>query len=404
MLCDGGGLYLQATFGRDGELRRSWIFRFKLRGHRRRDMGLGSYADVTLTEARDVARQCRKLVKEGIDPIEHRNARVAANLAANKAVMTFDEAADIYIRQHRAAWTNPIHAAQWPRSLTAYASPIIGKLPVSKIDTPHVVKVLEKIWHDRPETASRVRGRIESILGWATVSGYRSGDNPARWRGHLDQLLPARHKVRKVEHLRALAYIDMPAFMAELRRSKAIGALALEFAVLTVVRTSDVRKARWADIDRARRLWIIPELSKVHREHRVPLSTSALAVLDKVQEITRGIGGEVARSEYIFPNDRTGAALSQNALLAVLRRMGRKADTTTHGFRSSFRTWAQERTNFPWELSEMSLGHTVGSAVARAYARGDALKKRIAIMQAWADYCGRPQQPGKVILLQARNP
>ncbi|MCW5686317.1 MAG: integrase arm-type DNA-binding domain-containing protein [Pseudolabrys sp.] len=399
MLCDGGGLYLQATLGREGNVRRSWIFRYKRPGYPSRDMGLGSFNDIGLAEAREMARECRKLVKEGLDPIEHRNTRVARNLAASSTAMTFAEAAETYIRQHRAAWKNAVHAAQWPASLKTYVFPIIGKLPVSEVSTPHVIKVLERIWHEKPETASRIRGRIESILGWATVSGHRDGDNPARWRGHLDKRLPSRTKVRQVRHQKSLPYTEMPAFMVDLRQRRAIAALALEFAILTCVRTSDVRKGKWAQIDRAQRIWTIPELSKIHREHRVPLSRAALTVLDKAQQITREIGGHVAQSEYLFPNDLTGASLSENALLALLQRMGRKGMMTTHGCRATFRTWAQERTNFPWEIAELSLGHTVGTKVERAYARGDALQKRIAIMQAWADFCARPQPSHTVVAL-----
>jgi integrase len=400
MLCDGGGLYLQATLGSEGNVRRSWIFRYKRPGHPTRDMGIGSLNDIGLAEAREMARECRKRVKEGFDPIKDRNERIARNLAASAAVLTFDEAAESYIRQHRATWTNPVHAAQWPSTLKAYASPIIGKLPVSEITTQHVVKLLEKIWQEKPETASRVRGRIESVLGWATVSGYRTGDNPARWRGHLDKLLPSRRKVQKVQHQTSLPYAEMPAFMAELRQRRAIAALALEFTILTCVRTADVGQAKWGQIDRKQRVWIIPELSKTHREHRVPLSDAALNVLDKAEEITRGIDSAVEQSEYLFPNDVTGAALSDNALLKLIERMGRKGAMTTHGCRATFRTWAQECTNFPWEVAEMSLGHTVGSRVERAYARGTALQKRKAIMQAWADFCARPTSSGTVVPLQ----
>jgi integrase len=403
MLCDGGGLYLQATRGAEDNVRRSWIFRYQRSGHPVRDMGLGSLNDVSLGEARDLARKYRRLVKDGVDPIAHRDAEVAKKLAESRDVMTFDQAAEAYIRQHRSTWKNPVHAAQWPSTLKTYASPVIGKLSVADITTPHVVKVLEKIWHEKPETASRVRMRIEAVLAWSIVSGHRSADNPARWRGHLDKLLPARSKVRKVVHQRSLPYADMPAFMAELRKRKAVAALALEFTVLTCVRTSDVLKAKWTDINWNERVWLINELSKTHRQHRVPLSDAALAVLDKVREITKGVGGKVAHSEFVFPNDVTGAALSNGALLALIERMGRKGEMTTHGCRSTFRTWAQEQTSFPWEVAEMSLGHVVGSKVERAYARGDALKKRVAIMQAWGTFLAKPSQPAKVIPMQGQR-
>lgn len=399
---DGGNLYLQVT-GDPGRLRRSWVFRYTLSGRKRRDMGLGSVNDVTLAEARDIATKYRNLMKQGTDPITHRDTQRAQNLAASAAVMTFDQATAAYILQHGTAWKNLDHATQWRSSLKTYASPIIGKMSVADITTPHVMKVLNPIWQEKTETASRVRGRIEAVLGWASASGYRQGENPARWRDHLDNLLASRGKVHAVTHQPALPYSEMPTFMADLHQREGMVALALEFAILTCVRATDVINAKHADIDRAARMWIIPAFSKTQVEHRVPLSTSALAVFEKARKIAGEVGGHVGRSEFAFPNDASGASISSNALLGVIERMGRKGVATTHGFRASFRTWAQEQTNFPWELSEMSLGHKVGSKVERAYARGDAFKKRVAIMQAWADYCSKPQQPGKVIPLQSRG-
>jgi integrase len=401
---DGGNLYLQVSVGRRANRRRSWIFRYALRGRKPRDMGLGSLDDVTLAEARETAREYRKLVKDGVDPIEERNKRIAKNLAASAAVMTFEQAAETYMRRHASRWQNTDYATQWPNSLRTYVSPIIGRMSVADIATGHVMKVLDPIWHEKPETANRVRGRIESILDWAAASGYRSGENPARWKGHLDNLLAPRSKVRAVRHQPALAYAEMPAFMRELReKRKGMAALALEFAILTCVRTADVRNAKHVDIDRSTRTWTIAAYSKTGVPHRVPLSAAALAAFDKARKIAREIGGNVRTSELAFPNDVTGDRLSENALLAVLKRMGRKGAMTTHGCRASFRTWAQEQTNFPWELAEMALGHKVGDKVERAYARGDAFKKRVAIMQAWADYCAKPRQPGKVIPLQTRS-
>jgi integrase len=401
MLCDGGGLYLQVTLGQDKNVRRSWIFRYQRKGAKYpTDMGLGSLNDIGLADARETARQYRVMVKEGKDPIRTRDAEIARNLAASAVVMTFDKAAETYIAQHRSGWKNPAHAAQWPASLKTYASPVIGKMSVADIDTPHVLKVLNPIWHEKPDTAKRVRGRIESVLGWATVAGFRKDEhghdkpNPARWRQHLDTSLPAPSKVRKVKHQAALAYADMPAFMAELRARKGIAALALEFAILTAVRTSDVLNAKRAHVNDAQRRWDIPEFTKTGEPHRVPLSSAALAVFEKVKEIARDIGGAVGKSEFLFPNDVTGAALSENAMLAVLDRMGRKSAMTVHGSRATFRTWAQEQTSFPRDVCELSLGHKVGTDVERAYARGDALKKRVAIMQRWADYCARPQRRG----------
>lgn len=255
----------------------------------------------------------------------------------------------------------------------------------------------EPIWHEKTETANRVRGRIEAILDWAAASGHRSGDNPARWKGHLDNLRAPRSKVRAVVHQPALPYAAMPGFMAELRERKGMAALALEFAILTCVRTADVHDAKHADIDRSARMWIISAFSKTAREHRVPLSTAALAVFDKARKTAKEIGGNVSASELAFPNDVSGNRLSENALLAVLRRMGRKGEMTTHGCRASFRTWAQEQTHFPWELAEMALGHTVGDKVERAYLRGDALQKRLEIMQAWANYLAVGERSADVV-------
>jgi integrase len=399
---DGGCLYLQITTSPDGKVRgRSWIFRFERTG-RVRDMGLGSCATLSLSEAREIARHQRKLLLEGFDPIEERNARIAKNLAASAAVLTFDQAAESYMRQHRAGWT-PDHAAQWASSLKAHVSPIIGRMSVQDIGTSHVMKVLEPMWREKTETASRVRGRVESVLGWATVSGYRSGDNPARWRGHLDNLLARRSKVKSVEHHAALPYSEMAAFVAELRERKGMAALALEFAILTCVRSTDVFNAKHADVDRAACVWTIPAFSKTGVPHRVPLAAAALVVFDRARKIATEIGGNVAGSEFVFPNDVTGARLSQNAMLHVLNRMGHAGAVTTHGCRASFRTWCQEATNFPWELAEMSLGHKVATPVERAYARGDAFKKRVAIMEAWAQFCAKPQQPGKVVRLRDRS-
>jgi integrase len=397
MHCDGGNLYLQVTLGASGNRRLSWIFRYVLTGRKPRDMGLGSVADLSLSEARDEARRLRNLVRQGIDPIHDRDAAKAKNLAASAKVITFDEVAQAYIRAHSHGWKNAVHAAQWESTLKAYASPIIGRMSVADIDTPHVLKILNPIWREKPETASRVRGRVEAVLGWATVSGHRKGQNPARWKDHLDNLLPSRRKVRAVKHQNSLAYTEMPAFMAELRSRQGMAALCLEFCILTCVRSVDVRIARHADIDRAARTWTIPALSKTAHEHKVPLSDAALACFDRARTLADGIGGAVGRSELAFPNDVTGARLSENAMLEVIKRMGRNRDATTHGFRATFRTWALEQTSFPWELAEMSLGHKVGTKVERAYARGDAFKKRVAIMQAWANFCGRPSDGSKVV-------
>ena len=380
MLCDGGGLYLQCTANADEILRKSWLFRFAING-RERYMGLGSLDVVSLLEARRMATECRRLHLAGIDPIEHRNAaRMQAALEASKA-MTFDECRDTYIKAHSAGWRNAKHRQQWESTLNTYCSSLFGKVSVQAIDVTLVMKALEPIWTTKPETASRVRGRIESILDWAKVRGLRTGENPARWRGHLDHLLPARNKVRKVKHHSALPYTEMEVFMAELRGRDGIAARALEFAIFTATRTNEVIGARWDEFDLAATVWTIPESRmKAGREHRVPLSDGAVAIIEAMRS--------ARQNDYIFAGDRR-STLSNMALLMALRRMKRDA-VTAHGFRSTFRTWAAEQTIFPREVVEAALAHTVGNNVEAAYQRGDLFDKRRKLMDAWSFYCNAP--------------
>lgn len=370
---DGGGLYLQVT----ERGAKTWIFRFMLMG-RRRDMGLGALHTISLAEAREEARRCRQLVREGIDPIDKRKSERLAARAAALPAMTFKQCAEAYIRAHEASWKNDKHTAQWTSTLTAYVYPMIGNLLVNAVDTGLVMKVLDPIWVAKTETASRVRGRIEVILDWATVRKYREGENPARWKGNLDKLLPARNKVQKPEHHSALPYDQISGYMKDLRGQDGVAARALEFAILTAARTGEVLAASWTEFDLEKRLWTIPaERMKAGREHRVPLSDAALAVLRRMQEL-----GEQA---YVFPGARKNRPLSTMALLMVLRRM-KRTDLTAHGFRSTFRDWAAEQTNFPSEVAEMALAHAVGSKVEAAYRRGDLFEKRQAIMDAWGLY------------------
>jgi integrase len=398
MHADGGGLYLQTTEAADHTVSKSWLFRFTTgrtvtsqSGKQRREerqMGLGSLADVSLAEAREHAAACRQLRKQGIDPIESRRAAKAERLVAAAKAMTFDQAAAAYIASHRAGWRNPKHAAQWKATLATYVSPVFGSLPVSSIDTGLVLKTLEAIWATKPETAGRVRGRIEAVLDWTTARGYRTGENPARWRGHLDKLLPARSKVRKVRHHPALAYAELPAFLAALREQQGAGARALEFTILTVARTNETVGARWSEFDLLGKVWTAPaEHMKAGREHRVPLSAAAVAVLRRMEAVREG--------EQVFPGDRR-TALSNMAMLMLLRRMGRD-DLTVHGFRSTFRTWAAECTSFPREVIEAALAHLVGDATEQAYQRGDLFEKRRRLMAAWADYCARAPAAGVVV-------
>jgi integrase len=388
---DGGGLFLQV--GPTGA--KSWVFRFRQAG-RLREMGLGPLHTVRLAEAREKALDCRKARLEGRDPIEaRRTERMAARTDAAKA-MTFKECAEAYITSHRTGWRNPKHASQWGATLETYVYPHFGALPVAAVDTGLVLKAIEPIWATKPETAGRVRGRIEAILDWAKVRGYRDGENPARWRGHLQQLLPARSKVRRVEHHAALPYREIGAFMTELRAQEGVAARAFEFAILTAARTGEVIGARWDEINMAERLWTIPpERMKGGREHRVPLSNTAIAIIEQMAAIRQ--------SDFVFPGAQPGRSFSNMALLMTLRRMGR-GDLTAHGFRSTFRDWAAERTNFPAEVAEMALAHAVGDKVEAAYRRGDLFEKRQRLAEAWAGCCeASPQSEGRTVASSRRS-
>jgi integrase len=373
---DGGGLSLQVTKGGA----KTWVYRFMLHG-RAREMGLGPLHIVTLAEAREKARECRKLRHEGIDPIEARKARKAEQRFAQATAMTFQECAEAYIAAHEAGWKNPKHAKQWPSTLETYVYPVFGSLPVQSIDVGLVMKVLEPIWRTKPETASRIRGRIEAVLDWAKARGYRNGENPAQWRGHLDNLLPARSKVRKVEHHPALPYAEMGDFIAGLREQEGVAARALEFLILTASRTGEVISARWDEVDLGAKMWTVPAARmKAGREHRVPLSERAMAIVEEMK------AARFDGNEYVFPGGRARRPLSNMAMLKLLERMGRD-DLTAHGFRSSFRDWAAEQTHFPTEVVEMALAHTVSDKVEAAYRRGDMVQKRRDLMEAWARYC-----------------
>jgi integrase len=387
MYGDGGGLYLRVTS--DGT--KNWVFRFMLDG-RPRWMGLGPFSLYGLSEARAKALEARRLRHEGIDPIESRRAaRAEARLDAAKAV-TFKQCAENYIKSHRAGWRNVKHAAQWEATLVTYAGPTLGGLPVQAIDTALVLKVLEPIWTAKPETAGRVRGRIESILDWAKARAYREGENPARWRGHLDKLLPAQSKVRKVQHHAALPYGELPGFLAALREQEGIAACALEFAILTAARTGETIEARWSEIDLLDKTWTVPaERMKAGKEHRVPLSARALAILEEMQTARHAHDPK----GYVFLGGKPGKALSNMAFLMLLRRMDRD-DLTAHGFRATFKTWASERTSAQNEIVEAALAHAIGSKVEQAYRRGDLFDKRRRLMEAWAVYCAAPKA-GKIV-------
>lgn len=372
---DGAGLWLQVSASGS----KSWIFRYTLAG-KQREMGLGATHTITLAAARAQAKQCRLMLRDGKDPLDARKAAKLAEAVAKARMMTFDQCAAAYIAAHRGSWKNAKHASQWENTLTTYATPIIGALPVADVDTALVVKVLSPIWQCKTETATRLRGRIESILDWATVSKHRQGENPARWRGHLENLLADPSRVARVVHHPALPWQEVGAFMAELRAREGIAARAVEFAILTAARSGEVRGATWDEIDLKAGLWTIPAVRmKGKREHRVPLSPPLLALLNATPRL----------DALIFPGRRSGTGLSDMSLTAVLRRMGRTA-ITVHGFRSTFRDWCAESVanSFPREVCEHALAHSLPDKVEAAYRRGDLLEKRVMLMQAWAGYCG----------------
>ena len=369
---DGGGLWLQVrTSGK------SWLFRYTRKGVARH-LGLGSARDVSLAEARTKAAECRKRLLLGIDPLEARRAAQAQAQFEIANATSFRECAERYIVSQETAWRNAKHRQQWRNTLATYAYPLLGQAAVSAVDTGLIMKVLDPIWTEKPETASRVRGRIESVLDWAKARDYRQGDNPARWRGHLDKLLPSRRRVANVRHHAALPYPEIPAFMEQLRARVGVSARALELLILTSTRTSEAIKARWIEFDFGTKSWVIPaERMKAGHDYRVPLSDRAMALLQELPSET----------EFVFPGGRAMTGhLSNMALLSLLRRMGR-TDLTSHGFRSSFRDWAAERTTYPNHIVEMALAHTIGNKVEAAYRRGDLLAKRSHLMQDWAQYC-----------------
>jgi integrase len=362
-------------------------------------MGLGSLSALSLTDARDKAAECRRLRQEGVDPIEARKAQREQAALEAATMLTFTEAAARYIAAHRSGWKNAKHASQWENTLATYAEPVLGALSIQAIDTAVVLKVVEPIWKAKPETANRVRGRIEAVLDWAKVRGLRQGENPARWRGHLDHLLPAKTKVRRVKHHAALPYADMPAFIAELRAQEGIAARALEFTLLTAARTGDTIGAIWDEANEPEKVWTVPaERMKAGKEHRVPLCDRALAILDDMRSV------RASEAPYVFPGGKTGKPLSNMAMTEVLRRMG-WGEITVHGFRSTFRDWAAERTNFPNEVVEMALAHAVGDKVEAAYRRGDLFEKRRRLMAEWEAYCNTPAIPAgnKVVALRGKN-
>lgn len=391
-----GGLYL----GVKPTGARSWYFRFQLNGTRRK-MGLGRYPAIGLSAARERARKAAALVREGVDPIEYRRAKLSqARRDASKAV-TFEQVAHDLIRTKSAGWSNAKHRQQWENTLTTYAYPLLGSLPISDIDTPLVMSVLRPIWNEKPETASRVRQRIEAVLNAAKAQDLREGENPARWRGHLDNVLPKPSQVRKVRHHAALPYQQIAGFMEELRHREGVAAKALEFTILTASRVGPVFKAKWPEIDFQSNIWTCPAAHMKRKEnHRVPLTDDAVTALKAMQKFRE--------SDFIFPSVGTGKGLSNGALERVIDRMNKNQDwpdMTVHGFRSTFMDWAQDRAPFPLTIAEAALHHRVGDKVTQAYARSDAFDKRRRLMEMWAGFCSTPfsDDAAKLVVLHGER-
>jgi integrase len=377
MHADGLGLYLKVRPGDS----KSWVFRYRVKG-KLRDMGLGPLHTVSLAEARDKAEACRIMRLKGIDPLEERLREQSAKAIEAATAITFEKCAETYITTHRDEWKNGKHAEQWTTTLQTYVYPVFKDKPVAAIDDALVLKVLQPIWKEKTETASRVRGRIERILDWARVMRYRTGDNPARWRGHLDHLLPKRSKVSIVSHHAALPIDDTPSFVQTLQREETVVARAFEFCILTATRTNETMGMRWNEYDEKNQLWTVPAARmKAGRDHRIPLAQSAVRILSEMQDVRIG--------DFVFPGGVQERPLSSMAFLMLLRRL-KRTDITAHGFRSTFRDWAAERTDFPNEVVEMALAHTISNKVEAAYRRGDLFEKRRQLAEAWATFCAGP--------------
>lgn len=385
--CDGAGLYLQVSPSGT----KSWIMRYTRDG-KTREMGLGSLTTFSLAESRQRAREQRKHLANGVDPLECKRQTLLAKRLTDASVITFDKACADYIAANSPAWRNAKHASQWRNTLATYASPVIGALPVAGVTTELVLRILQPIWVSKTETATRLRGRIEKVLDWAKVQGYRAGDNPAAWRGHLSEVLPAPAKVANAGHHAALPWSEIGTFMQQLQTMPGTGALALQFIILSGTRTSETLNAQWSEIDLEAGLWVIPkERMKSFREHRVPLSEAMRSVLQLARAASPA-------SAFVFAG-KTGA-LSNMACLAVLRRMGR-GDLTVHGFRSTFRDWISETTSYPRDVAEMALAHAIEDKSEAAYRRGDLIDKRRALMSDWAAHCALVRTDTNVVQIRA---
>jgi integrase len=426
---DGRRLYLGVNRSASGEITKNWIYRYHTKVPRKKDgvvrglvreMGLGPFPAVTLAEARsgsEIVKWCRdycdKLRSQNIDPIEARKAERAQKAVESAKAVSFKQATERYIKLNRDAWKSKKHAAQWETTLQQYVYPTLGHLPVQAIDTSLVLKALEPIWKTVPETASRVRGRIETVLAAATAREERAGDNPARWKGHLDHHLPKQSKIRKKKKQPALPYAELAAFMAALRAEEGIAARALEFMILTAARSGETRNAVWSQIDLDAKVWTCPpEIMKAGKEHRVPLCTRAIAILEEMAALRED------RSGLVFPGANPQRPLADRTITAVIRRMNAKnaaagrakwidpkqgnREVVPHGFRSSFRDWAGDRTNFSSDLVEFALAHALEDETEAAYRRSDMLEKRRKLMTAWSEFVSKaPADAGAVVPMRA---
>lgn len=383
MYADGAGLYLKIGDGGS----KSWVYRYMLLG-KPRYLGLGSTGAVSLAAARGLAGLSRQQIQQGLDPIDARKHLMAQSRLAGAKALTFKQCAEALMTAHDASWRNLKHRQQWRNTLAVHVYPTIGHLAASAVTTEHVLSILEPIWAKTPDTASRIRGRIESVLEAAKARGARDGENPARWRGHLASLLPKPSRIKRVQHHAALPFFEVPEFMSDLRLTEGVAPRALEFAVLTAARSNEVRGARWPEINFAERTWTIPpERMKSGKEHRVPLSSRAIEILTELQG--------VRVNDFVFPGVKPGRPVNNATLHVLLGRMGRD-DVTVHGFRSTFRDWAAETTSFPNFVVEMALAHAIGDGVEAAYRRGDLFEKRRKLMNAWSRFAG--DRAGSVIV------
>jgi integrase len=370
MLSDGGNLFLQLTTGNDSRIRRSWIFKYELDGTRH-EMGLGPCADVSLSEARGKARERRKELLDGVDPLAIKHQQQQQRRFETAKAVSFAQCAEAYLEAHEAGWSNAKHRDQWRATLTKQCR-ALSDIPVKDIDTDCVLRILTPLWSTIPVTAGRIRNRIERVLAWAKSRGLRDGDNPARWKDHLSLMLVSPKKVRKVKHHSALPFAELPLFVQELRQKNLLSARALEFTILCATRTSETIDAVRSEFDLDSKVWIIPaaRMKGGRREHRIPLSNRAIEILQQC------------------PGDKPFAAMHHQTMWELVNRL--RPGLTAHGFRSSFADWAAETTNFPNHVVEMALAHSIGNAVEASYRRGDLFEKRKRLMQAWADFCGRP--------------